>query len=84
MANEILNALLKEYEQKKVRAEIAADERKEALYKKIPRLQTLENEINTSALATARNILNKNRENAVNSINLMFTKSLQKKLALTY
>ena len=59
MANEILNALLKEYEQKKVRAEIAADERKEALYEKIPRLQTLENEINNSALATARNILNK-------------------------
>ena len=59
MANEILNALLKEYEQKKVRAEIAADERKEALYKKIPRLQTLENEINNSALSTAKDILNK-------------------------
>ena len=37
MANEILNALLKEYEQKKLRAEIEADERKDALYKKIPR-----------------------------------------------
>lgn len=60
MANEILNALLKEYEQKKVRAEIAADERKESLYKKIPRLQTLENEINNSALSTAKDILNKN------------------------
>ena len=59
MANEILNALLKEYEQKKVRAEIAADERKEDLYKKIPRLQTLENEINNSALSTAKDILNK-------------------------
>ena len=59
MANEILNALLKEYEQKKVRAEIEADERKEDLYRQIPRLQTLENEINNSALATARNILNK-------------------------
>ena len=59
MANEILTALLKEYEQKKVRAEIAADERKEALYKKIPRLQILENEINHSALSTAKNILNK-------------------------
>ena len=59
MANEILNTLLKEYEQKKVRAEIAADERKEALYNKIPRLQTLENEINHYALSTAKNILNK-------------------------
>ena len=59
MANEILNALLKEYEQKKLRAEIEADERKDALYKKIPKLQTLENEINHSALSTAKDILNK-------------------------
>ncbi len=59
MANEILNALLNEYEQKKLRAEIAADERKVSLYKKIPRLQTLEDEINNNALTTARNILNR-------------------------
>lgn len=59
MANEILNTLLKEYEQKKVRAEIEADERKETLFKKIPKLQTLENEINTYALSTTKDILNK-------------------------
>ena len=59
MANEILNSLLKEYEQKKVKAEIEAEERKEALYTKIPRLQKLENEINNNALSTAKNILNK-------------------------
>lgn len=59
LANEILNALLNEYEQKKLRAEIAADERKVSLYKKIPRLQTLEDEINNNALTTARNILNR-------------------------
>ena len=59
MSNEILNTLLKEYEQKKLRAEIAADERKEILYKKIPRLQALENEINNCALSTAKDILNK-------------------------
>ena len=59
MANEILNSLLKEYEQKKVKAEIEAEERKEALYTKISRLQKLENEINNNALSTAKNILNK-------------------------
>lgn len=59
LANEILNALLNEYEQKKLRAEIAADERKVSLYKKIPRLQTLEDEINNNSLTTARNILNR-------------------------
>ena len=59
MANEILNVLLKEYEQKKLRAEISADKRKEELYKKIPQLQILENEINNSALSTAKDILSK-------------------------
>ena len=59
MANETLNALLKEYEQKKVKEEIAADERKEELYKKIPRLQKLEDEMHTYALSTTKAILNK-------------------------
>ena len=59
MANETLNALLKEYEQKKVKEEISADERKEELYKKIPRLQKLEDEMHTYALSTTKAILNK-------------------------
>ena len=60
LTNEILNSLLKEYEQKKVREEIAAEERKEALYDKIPRLRNIENEINTCAISTTKDILNKN------------------------
>ena len=60
MANEILSSLLKEYEQKKVHAEIEAEKRKEALYDKIPELRKLEEEINSYAILTAKNILNKN------------------------
>lgn len=40
MANETLNALLKEYEQKKVKEEISADERKEE-YAKLQEGQNL-------------------------------------------
>ena len=58
MANEILNSLLKEYEQKKMREEIAADNRKEELYTKIPILKKLDNEINSYAISVTKNILN--------------------------
>lgn len=58
MSNEILNSLLKEYEQKKLKAEIDLDIRKKNLYKKFPRLQEIEDELNNSAIFTAKNILN--------------------------
>ena len=46
MASEILSKLLLEYDQKKRKAELDADKRKEELYTKIPRLQEIENELN--------------------------------------
>ena len=49
MSNEVLNSLLKEYEQKKVKAELDLEKRKEDLYKKIPRLQQIEDELNKKA-----------------------------------
>lgn len=57
MSNEILNSLLKEYEQKKIKAELDLEKRKENLYIKIPRLQEIENELNSFAILTAKNIL---------------------------
>lgn len=60
MTNEILNSLLKEYEQRKVREELTAEERKENLYNQIPRLRKIDDEINHYAISTTKNILNKN------------------------
>lgn len=57
MSNEVLNSLLKEYEQKKLKAELDLEKRKEGLYQKIPRLQQIEDELNNFAILTARNIL---------------------------
>lgn len=57
MSNEVLNSLLKEYEQKKLKAELDLEKRKEELYKKIPKLQEIENELNNFAILTAKNIL---------------------------
>ena len=58
MSNEVLNSLLKEYEQKKLAAELDLDRRKQNLYKLIPRLQEIDNELNNFAINTAKNILN--------------------------
>lgn len=58
MSNEILNSLLKEYEQKKLNAELDLDRRKQNLYKLIPRLEEVDNELNNFAISTAKNILN--------------------------
>ena len=58
MSNEILNSLLKEYEQKKLKAELDLEKKKEALYQKLPELERIENELNQYAIQTAKNILN--------------------------
>lgn len=68
MSNEILNSLLKEYEQKKLKAEMDLEIRKEQLYKKIPRLQEIEDELNYVAISTAKNILN-NESSSIESLN---------------
>ena len=57
MSNEFLNSLLKEYEQKKLRAELDLEKRKEELYQSIPQLQKIEDELNQFAILTTKNIL---------------------------
>ena len=57
MANEVLKTLLKEYEQKRIRSEMELESRKERLYKEIPRLEEIEDELNSYAIKTAKSIL---------------------------
>ena len=45
MSNEILSELLSEYDKKKLKAELDLDARKAELYKKLPRLQEIEDEL---------------------------------------
>ena len=63
MSNEILNSLLKEYSQKKLDAELDLEKRKQSLYKLIPRLEEIDNELNNFAINTAKNILNNSSNN---------------------
>ena len=60
MSNDVLNSLLKEYEQRKLRAEIDLDKRKADLYNRLPELQKIEDELNKLSIETAKNLLNNN------------------------
>lgn len=59
MANEALNSLLKEYERKKINAELSAEDRKAKIYKQIPKLKQIDDEISQYAISATKNILNK-------------------------
>lgn len=58
MDNNVLNSLLREYEQKKIRAELDLEKRKKSLYISIPELEKIEDEINSFSINHAKNILN--------------------------
>lgn len=57
MSNEVLNSLLKEYEQKKLKAELDLEKKKENLYNNVPKLKQIEDELNRFAIETAKNII---------------------------
>lgn len=91
MSNEILNSLLKEYEQKKTKAEIDLINRKENLYNSIPRLKEIEDELNKFAISTTKSMLNGNQYNLselTNKVNKLKSEKeqilLSKGLELSY
>ena len=59
MADDVLNSLLKEFSQKKLKAEIDLDKRKNLLYSRIPKLQDIDDTINKCAIEKTKSILNK-------------------------
>lgn len=81
MSNEVLNSLLKEYEQKKLRAEIDLEKRKEDLYQTIPQLQEIENELNQFAILTTKNILLHN-DSSLDELNQKVENLKKKKLCI--
>jgi len=71
MSNDALNSLLREYEQKKLDAELDLEKRKQTLYKLIPRLEEIDSELSKLGISTAKNILNNVSEpNSVDNLKL--------------
>lgn len=69
MSNEILSSLLKEYNQKRQRAEYDLERRKQQLYKDIPRLAEIEEDLSKYAIKVAKEVLKQNNEESVNELN---------------
>lgn len=67
MSNEILNNLLKEYDKKRIKAELDLEDRKSSLYSSIPRLKEIEDELNNFAINTAKNLL-ANNDSSLNDL----------------
>ena len=68
MSSEILSTLLLEYDQKKRRAELDLENRKQEIYVRLPRLQEIETELNNFAINTAKSIL-KGTSSSLDSLN---------------
>lgn len=79
MNNDVLNSLLREFDQKRIRAELDLEKRKISLYKLIPELEEIENEINSFSINNAKNILNNIKSNDY-SLNIEKLKNKKKEL----
>ena len=75
MATSDLDFLLIEYEQKKRDAEFKMEERKKKIYKQIPRLEEIDDEINKISISKTKSIL-------TGGFNEGFNKEIESKLAM--
>jgi len=66
--NSVLVDLLKKYDQKQIQANFDAENRKKELYTKIPRLQEIENELNSCAIKSAKSILTSNNSTSLSEL----------------
>ena len=83
MSNTTLNSLLKEYEQKKLNAELDLEKRKQNLYKLIPRLEQIDTELSTLGINTAKNILNNiSKPDSVDNLKLKIANLKKEKEAI--
>lgn len=73
MDNSTLKSLLNEYQQKRIKANILSEQSKDNLYKKHPRLEEIENSINTLSIAKIKSILSSNHHD-ISEINLQIKK----------
>ena len=69
MDNSTLKVLLQEYEQKRIKANLIAEQNKNNLYKNYPRLEEIENKINKLSIDKIKSILSSNT-NELNKFDL--------------
>ena len=62
MANNVLRDILSQYNKKKCNAELEAEQRKQELYKKHPKLQQIDDKLTALAISTAKSLINNNNQ----------------------
>ncbi len=67
MDNSTLKSLLQEYQQKRIKANLLSEQNKKELYKKYPRLEEIDNNINLLSIKKIKDILTSNK-NEINNI----------------
>ncbi len=82
MANEVLEKLLSDYEQRRLHSELVLEKRKSELYKSFPRLQEIEDELNSSALLTTKAMLAKNDNSSLVALKSKINKLKKEKISL--
>lgn len=83
MSNEILNSLLQEYERKRMKSELDLEKRKNHLYKTIPELQKIDDNLNKYSIQSAKDIL-LNSSNNLNDINSKIESLKKQKKQILY
>lgn len=74
MSNNNINLILKEYNKKKIKAELDLERRKTELYNSIPRLEEIEKKLNALSISSTKSILNNDKssiENLNKEINML-------------
>ena len=69
MADAILKNILSQYNKKKIKAEFEAEQRKQELYKKYPKLQSIDDKLTSLAISTTKSLINNNDKSLLNSLN---------------
>lgn len=82
MSKKILNSLLKEYDYKRIQAELDLEKRKEKLYDSCPKLKQIESELNNFAISITKNILHKNNSLSLADLELKILSLKKEKEAL--
>lgn len=80
--NSVLQTFLKEYDKKQMLAVSDLEARKKELYSRIPRLQEIEQELNTCALESAKSILSNNNSSILVDLQNQVNKLKEERISI--
>ena len=75
----VLKNILAQYDKKRVQEEYAAQNRKNELYKKYPKLQNIDDKLSSLAISTAKSLISNNDKNLLQELNNNINKLKEEK-----